>query len=220
MDIETSEMKSFDYTVERVVASKMEFVVDGGSFLYLRKGEASGAVEVATYALGLLGPGILDAADLLAQIGMGAAAAAGGIAAFNKAWEFGLEQLEKFFSNIDRLKEVSGKLRGRIEKSEAPKNSVQVLPVPADMRIICTRNEENERAIPLLRALGARLRHRPSTLNPGTHRYHVNEFRFALHFRASGSRFIGVTGSDPLMRAYLKSDFLEEWERCGDDIVA
>lgn len=220
---------SFDADVREVIASKLDFVADGGAFLYLRKGEANGALEVATYAVQLLKTTVpvSDAAsivDLLARVGLGAGVAAGGIAALNKAWEFGIKQLDKFLKNMDDTKEIYVRITDKLRKvpkepDVEPEQSSARLVLPRDMRILCNRDAENEKALPILTALGARVRHRPDNVDSGTHRFHVNEKRFALHYKSPTARYVGVIGSDPFLRERLRADFLYEWDMYGPDIA-
>lgn len=214
---ELRDLEPFEADATRIIASKMEFVADGGSFLYLRKGEAMGAIEVATFSALLSHPYVTSASEALVAIGAAAATVGGAIVAFNKAWALGNRQLEKLVANFDRSKQVYAQLAKRIDAASR-KALPSGLPVPKDFRVVCTPTKENEKAIPILRALGVRLRHRPKKTPSGSHRFHVNDTRFVLHVRGPGDRFLGVTGSHTFMRERLRADFLEEWEQCGQDV--
>ena len=148
--------------------------------------------------------------------------------AFNKAWKFGNKLLKEYLLRIRETEELSGETReviqrvvNRIHKrkpsSTVPK--IDLSPYPRDFRIICNRDSDNERAIPIFKALGARIRHRPPRTNSGTHRFYVNNQGIALFIRRPGESFVGVTGSDTLLQECLKADFLDEWDLYPPDIV-
>jgi len=215
-------MQAYNLDVREVVASKMDFVSDGGSFLYLRKGEAHGAIEVAAYAIEILQqhwPSGGSLVDTLAHFGLGSGAVVGGVASLNKAWGIALKQYKLFLDNVDDTREIFKPMRDDkgLKTITDDENSI-VSPLPHDMRVICTKDNINVKALPLLLALGARVRHRPDDLLSGSHRYHVNENRFALYYKNIDNRYIGCEGTNAELQAHLKADFLVEWERFGPDV--
>jgi hypothetical protein len=201
-------VSTFDYSMDEVIASKMELVGDGGDFLFLRKGEANGALEVAMYAAQLLDPEQMRA--LVSFLGnMGGVLVGAGASAFaaNKLWEVGLDSLDRFFDNLSRSKDLIGGLQSRIAGARPGG-------VPEDFRVICSPTPENLLALPVLRKLGAQVRHRSDTADSGLHRFHVNSSRFVLNVRTPGPRYVGVRGSDAAMQGRLVELFLHEWEQC------
>jgi len=210
----------FEADLPLVIASKMEFVSDGGDFLFLRKGEAAGALEVAVYAARLLDPDIVAAGQFIAALGAKAAVVVGGVVAINKGWEVALKQFETFTNNVSGTMDLVARVLAKLRPENQPRDVAASDRLPRDMRILCSRTRENELAIPLLTAMGARIRHRPAEVSSGTHRFHVNRSRFVLHFRLPSDRFLGVTGSNPIIRERLRAEFLEEWERCAPDVKA
>ena len=220
-DVPTGEgIYPFEADLPLVIASKMEFVSDGGDFLFLRKGEAAGALEVAAYAARLLDPDIITAAQFIAATGAKAAAVVGGAVAINKAWEIALKHFETFAENVSGTKDLIARVLSKVRPEHHRPDVAPNDRLPRDMRILCSRTSANELAIPLLTAMGARIRHRPADVSSGTHRFHVNRSRFVLHFRLPGDRFLGVTGSNPMIRERLRAEFLDEWERCAPDVKA
>jgi len=223
-------LESFEAANEQeIVARKLDFLSDGGDFLYLRKGEDVGAVEVAIELLHLLqqaatlapdfAPWVRDAAELAARIGTGVVTMAALTGALNKAWKFGLDQLDLFRENLKRVKPLFQKTTSAgelISWEDAIRSSS--FPVPRDLKIICNRDSDNEKAIALFRLYGARIRHRPNSVASGTHRFYLNDKRSALFFRQPDKTFVGVTGHDDFLEAKLKVAFLQEWKQCGPDV--
>ena len=125
---------------------------------------------------------------------------AGVTAALNKAWKFGLDQLDTFRDNLERTKKLFQKRTsaGKIISWEEAIR-MRTFPVPKDLRIICNRDHENEKAIAFFRLFGARIRHRSKSVPSGSHR-------------------LGVTGHDPFLEQKLREAFLQEWESCGPDV--
>jgi hypothetical protein len=230
MPIYESGLESFEAASEQeIVARKLDFLSDGGDFLYLRKGEDVGAVEVAIDALNLLqqaatlppdfAPWVPDVVTVATGIVGGALTVASVTAALNKAWKFGLDQLDLFRENLRRTKCLFPKKTSTgqlISWEDAVRNST--FPVPKDLRIICNRDSENEKAIALFRLYGARIRHRPKSVATGSHRFYLNDKRTALFFRQPDRTFLGITGHDLFLESKLKSAFLQEWEHCGPDV--
>jgi len=224
-------LESFEAASEQeIVARKLDFLSDGGDFLYLRKGEDVGAVEVAIELFNLLqqaanfapdfAPWVTDAVQRATEIGEGILTVAGVTATLNKAWKFSLDQLDLFRENLARTKKLFPKKTSAgdpISWEEAIISSS--FPVPKDLRIICNRDSENEKAIAFYRLYGARIRHRPKSAPSGSHRFYLNDKRSALFFRQPDKTFLGVSGHDPFLEEKLKVSFLEEWEVCGPDVV-
>ena len=229
-EIYASGLESFEAPSEQeIVARKLDFLSDGGDFLYLRKGEDVGAVEVAIELFNLLqqaatfapdfAPWVPEAAKMAAGIGGGVFTVAGVTATLNKGWKFGLDQLDLFRENLKRTKGLFRKKTSAgdlISWEEAIRAST--FPVPKDLRIICTRDQENEKAIALFRLYGARIRHRPKSVASGSHRFYLNDKRTALFFRQPDKTFVGVNGHDSFLEQKLKVAFLQEWELCGPDV--
>ena len=214
---------------QEIVARKLDFLSDGGEFLYLRKGEDVGAVEVAIELFNLLqqaatfepdfAPWVPEAIKMAAGIGGGIATVAGVTAALNKAWKFGLDQLDTFRDNLQRTKKLFQKRTsaGKIISWEEAIR-MRTFPVPKDLRIICNRDHENEKAIAFFRLFGARIRHRSKSVPSGSHRFYLNDTRAAMFFRQPDKSFLGVTGHDPFLEQKLREAFLQEWESCGPDV--
>ena len=229
-EIYTLGLEPFEAPSEQdIVARKLDFVSDGGDFLYLRKGEDVGAVEVAIECINLLqqaanlapdfAPWVDEAAKAAMAIGGGVATTAAITAAVNRAWKFGLDQLDAFRENLERTRKLFPKKTSVgevISWEQAIRNSA--FPIPKDLRIICNRDAENEKAIALFRLYGARIRHRPQSVGSGSHRFYLNDKRVALFFRQPDKTFLGVTGHNSFLEDKLKLAFLQEWDLCGPDV--
>lgn len=231
MKKDDSILKAWDSDLTTIIASKMDFVGDGGEFLYYRKGEALGSPEVAAYATQLIqlaaqngldvSTVFTNATQMLLTLAGGAAVAGATAAGLLKAWKFAIKQLEAFLDNADKTCEIIARIKRRL--SGAPtehKVNSDPRPIPRDIRILCNRTEENARVVPILHALGARIRYRPSHVDNSTHRFHVSQFRFVLNFKTPGRRYLGVAGTDPYLRDRLRSEFLNEWEMFGPDFTS
>lgn len=224
----TIKIEPFEYSVKEVVASKMDLLADGGPFYFLRKGEAQGAVEVASYAINLVqtylsaldGVTLPEAAEILSKAGLLVGASSASAVALNKTWQLGLKQLDSFFTNLDETSKLVKRLKEKLNiNPETPSLSNGFSDVlPTDIRIICNRDSENEKAIPMLHALGARIRHRHAPMNGGTHRFHLSNQRCAMYYKTTNNRYIGLVSNDVFLREKLKADFEEEWNQCGPDV--
>ncbi len=183
----TSGIEWFEADEPGIVKLKAEFAEEADEFLYLRKGEDIGSLDIAC---------------LLAHINM----------LTDGSLHTSLDEMRQwvqFGTNLLTFVPVMGMVYKRAKDFWLKRQWSGRK--PRKLLLLLSPDNANREALPIYRAQGYEVRQYSQPSEKGKHRFYLNDKRFAVFLRRPDKTFIGLMGTDEKIRGELRRLFESEW---------